>query len=302
MASALKKRQSKASDQAEATEASAPRTLTTRAIDPRAVAAAAKAALGGSGGGTNYLKLDAHESVIRVYPGDPLFLNYRQNMTKVAGRYTTTVDMQTVFENPAIHQAALAQGKVTADDYAKYQQYGDPFVSTMVALKNAGVKLGQGKAFWPQTKAVFNVINRADGKLYFWEASKTAFEAIMALFGKIGDDGEFVPGKYPELFNEADGFDIVITGNGADGKARRYTGYNPDREQTPLGDFEGEPYDLLAQVVRKVVGWDERARHMFASHGATASLAGINPSLWGLDAVSGAGEDPDGDIDKDPEG
>jgi hypothetical protein len=297
--SKLARRKAKPADKAEAAPG---RTLTTRAIDPSAVAAAAKAALGGSGGGTNFMKLDANSTTIRIYPGDPLFLDFRQNMTRVAGRFNTTIDMATVFENPAIHQAALAQGKVDADDFAKYQQFGDPFTSTMVALKNAGVKLAQGKAFWPQTRAVFNVINRADGKLYLWEASKTAFENIMTHFGKLNDEGEFVPGQYPELFNEEDGFDIVITGNGLDGKQRRYTAYTPARSQSELGEFDGEPYDLLNQVVRRVTSWDDRARQLFASYAPQAVLAGITPDTWGINAVSGAGEDPDGDIDKDPEG
>jgi hypothetical protein len=278
------------------------RTLSTRAIDPAAVVAAARAALGGGGGGTNFLKLDKDKSTIRILPGDPLFVSFRQNMTKIAGRFNTTIDMATVFEDPALHAAALAQGKVTADDFAKYQQFGDPFVSTMVALKNAGVKLAQGKSFWPQTRAVFNVVNRADGKVYLWEASKTAFSSIMDHLGKMTDDGEFKPGEYPELFNADDGFDIVIMGNGEDGIARRYTAYTPARKQSEVGDFEGEPYELLSQVVRRVSTWDDRARQMFASYAAAAQLAGITPDTWGLNAVSGAGEDPEGDIDKDPEG
>lgn len=298
---ALKKRTAKAADAEEATAPS--RTLSTRSIDPAKVAAAAKAAMGGMGGGTNYMKLNKDMTTLRIVPSDPeLFVDFRQNMTRVAGRFNTTIDMATVFEKPAIHTAALAQGKVDADDFAKYQQFGDPFTSTMVALKNAGVKLAQGKAFWPQSKAVFNVVNRSDSKIYLWECSKTAFEAIMGHFGKLNDGGEFVPGEYPEMFNVEDGFDLIILGNGEDGKARRYTGYTPARKQTPVGDFEGEPYDLLAQVVRRVTSWDDRARQLFASYAPQAQLAGITPETWGLNAVSGAGEDPEGDIDKDPEG
>jgi hypothetical protein len=300
--SKLHRRKSTSKDGETTAAAEAPkRTLSSRTIDPAAVAAAAKAALGGGGGGTNFMKLDKDKTVIRIIPGDPLFVDFRQNMTRVAGRFNTTIDMATVFETPAIHNLALAQGKVNADDFAKYQQFGDPFVSTMVALKNAGVSLPQGKAFWPQTRAVFNVINRADNKVYLWEASKTAFEEIMGHFGKLNDEGEFEPGEYPEMFNAEDGFDIVIIGNGEDGKARRYKSYTPARKSSELGEFDGEPYDLLNQVVRRVSSWDDRARQLFASYAPQAALAGITPETWGLNAVTGAGEDPDGDIDKDPE-
>jgi hypothetical protein len=275
------------------------RTLSTRPIDPTAVAAAAKAALGGSGGGgTNFLKMDKDKTTIRILPGDPLFLSFRQNMTRIAGRFNTTLDLGDVFNNGPLHERALAEGKLTADDFAKFQQFGDPFVSTMVALKNAGVKLPKGKAFWPATRAVFNVINRATDEVALWEASKTAFENIMALFGDLNNDGEFEPGEYPELFNAEDGFDIVVTGNGKDGKARRYTSYLPARKASPVGDFTGEPYDLLAQVTRRVADWDTRARQMFASYGSVAATVGITPDSWGLNAV--VGQDDDQDPEHDP--
>jgi hypothetical protein len=297
MASTLKRRKATPKDEAPAEQAAPKRTLSTRAIDPAKVAAQAKAALGGGGGGTNFLKLDKDKTTIRILPGDPLFLSFRQNMTRVAGRFNTTLDFEGVFGSPELHQRALAEGKITADDFAKFQQFGDPFTSTMLALKNAGVKLAKGQAFWPQTRAVFSVINRADGKVYLWEASKTAFENIMTHFGKLNDEGVFEPGEYPELFNVEDGFDLVITGNGQDGKARRYTAYTPARQQSGLGEYEGEPYDLLAQVTRRVSTWDDRARQMFASHGALAAVVGITPETWGISAVISSDDDQDPEQD-----
>jgi hypothetical protein len=302
------KLQKRKTTKTEAAEAAAPvetkptRTLSTRAIDPTKVAAQAQAAMtGGGGGGTSFLKLDASSTTLRIYPGDPLFMSYRQNTTRIAGRMNTTVAFDTVFENPEVHQRALEEGKITADDFAKYQKFGDPFISTMIAVKQAGLKLPKGKAFWPQTKVLWNAINRADGQLYLWDSSKTAFEAIMTHFGKLDDNGVFAPGQYPELFNEADGFDIIITGNGKEGLERRYTAFTPAREQSPLGEFDGEPNDLIGQVVRRVSTWDDRARQMFASYGSIAASVNIHPSTWDLDAVSNAGVDPEGDIDKDPE-
>lgn len=306
--SKLKKRKTTKAEEADATapvETQERVTLSTRTVDPAAVAAASARALGGGTGiKTNFAKFDKDQTIIRILPGDPLFVAYRQNMTRLAGRFNTSVDLEDVYKNEALHQAALAAGKITSEDFEKFQLFGDPFTSVMVALKNGGVKLPKGQAFWPQTKAVFNIINRADGKLYFWEASKTAFESIMTLFGKLDEEtDEFVPGQYPELFNADDGFDLVVTGNGKDGKARRYLSYLPTRKSTPVGELaEGDaPYDLLDKVVWRVQSWDDRARQMFASYGSVAKVVGITPETWGISAVVGAGVDPEGDIDKDPE-
>jgi len=299
----LKRRKAAPKDETPEPEVTEKRVLSTRTIDPATVAAAAKHALSGGGGGsTNFLKLSKDKTTIRILPGDPLFIDFRQNMTRIAGRFTTTIDFGTIFNNGELHNRALAEGKLTADDFAKFQQFGDPFVSTMVALKNAGVQLAKGKAFWPQTRAVFNVISRADGQVALWESSKTAFENIMTLFGKLDDEGIFVPGEYPEIFNADDGFDLIITGNGQDGKARRYNSYLPARNASDVGEFEGEPYDLLGQVVRRIGSWDERARQMFASYGTEAALVNITPETWGLGNAIVAAQDPEGDIDKDPEG
>lgn len=298
MTTKLQRRKATPKDEAAPEKEQAPkRTLSTRAIDPTAVAAAAKAALGGGGGNTKYMKLGKDKTTIRILPGDPLFLSFRQNMTKVAGRFNTTIDFESIFNSPELHQRALAEGKITADDFAKFQQFGDPFTSTMLALKNAGMKLAKGQSFWPQTRAVFNVLNRADGGVYLWEASKTAFEAIMARFGKLDEEGAFVPGEYPELFNLKDGFDLVITGNGQDGKARRYTSYDPARNASPVGGVDDEPYDLMAQVVRRVSNWDDRARQMFATYGALASVVGITPATWSISAVIGSDDDQDPEED-----
>jgi FtsZ-interacting cell division protein YlmF len=279
-ATTLKRRKKAAPKEEE--EAPKKATLSTRAIDPAKVVAAAQRALGGGGGGTNFLKLNADETDIRIYPGEPVFLDFRQNTTRVGGRYNTTMSLDSLFNNPELHNAALEAGKVDAEDFAKFQQFGDPFVSVMMAVKNAGIKLAQGKAFWPATKALMNVIKREDDTIYLWECSKTALESISKLIGTVDDEGVFKPGKYPELLDAEEGFDITVEGNGKDGKARRYTGYIPAREASVVGDFSGEPYDLLAQALRRVATFDDRARQLFGSHGDIAQMVGITPDTWGL--------------------
>jgi hypothetical protein len=301
--SKLKRRTKKQTEEADEVQPEAPkRTLSTRSVDPATVAAAAAAAMGGKRkGDTNYLKLNAKDTQIRILPGDPLFVVVRQNMTKTAGRFNTSLDFGSIFDNVELHNAALAQQRITADDFEKFQQFGDPFTGTMMAIRDAEIKLPKGKAFWPGSKVLFNVINREDNKVYLWEASKTAFEAIMTLVGSVDKEtGEFSAGQYPELFDADTGFDIIVTGNGLEGMARRYKAFTPVRESSEVGEFEGEPYSLIEKAALKVQDWDSRARQMFASYGHFAALVGITPEGWGLTAVAGGDQyDPDAAEEED---
>src|SRR5690606_10009863 len=83
-------------------------------------------------------------------------------------------------------------------------------------------------------KFAYRVINRIDGKLQFFEASRQIFDALLAL------------AQNPEWGNPADqesGYDVSITNNGA---LPQYYTVTQGRNLSPLSESEAEAVALAA--------------------------------------------------------
>lgn len=282
----------------EAQEESKTRTLTSARIDPARVAAMANQAKAYSGGGgprVPYLKLTGGKNYIRILPPETEEESWvfavRQNTERQAGRFFTMMELGFVFGNEELHERALKAGKITKLDFERFQQYGDPYVETMKKLKDAEIKLPSGRSFWPTSRYYMNVVNREDGQVYLWEASNKAFQAIQKKIGEINEEGEFVPGEYPELLDPEEGFDLLIEGNGQDGNARRYDDPIPVRASSPIGEVGGERTDFIEVALGKVVSWETRARAVLTHYGEFAQKVGVTAKALGLSSIDASEDD-----------
>lgn len=227
-----------------------------------------------SGGSTNFVRLGAHANVLRLLPGDPPFLRLRRHKyQRAGGMWVGALDLGFLTQAPELLEPALQSGKLSNEDVALARQYGDPFTALGNAAKQANLPQAVYNGAWPQTRYFLNVVDRAkDGSVSVWDASKTQFDGITALMQ-----------QYPELFNDEDGFDLLIQGNGLDGIKRRYNPPMAARQASPVGfDWEPQLVDLVDVAIRGVVGFRDKLADMYARYGDVAVQVGMAQGEWGI--------------------
>jgi hypothetical protein len=196
------------------------------------------------------------------------------------GRLQSSLDMDFHFADAAEAKYVLTHGPfVDKADYRAWKQMGDPINALAKALKEVGRKK-EAANFWSRTTYLFNVLNRADGKVYVWQATKTNFDKIMELvFPPEEDDEEIGLAVAPELFDPIKGNDIIIKSNGEEGKARRYPKLLRAKP-SPVGDYDGELYDLNLVMAKKATHFNNKVDVVFNTYGKQARRAGLDEDAW----------------------
>jgi hypothetical protein len=117
------------------------------------------------------------------------------------------------------------------------------------------------------------VVDRAEtDAVKVWEGGYEQWDHIMELFEMT-----------PTLFNAEDGYDLMIKGNGKNGKARRYKAPIQHPEASPVGfEFEEQLTDLRALLLRAVRPWDEKAAVVLAKFPEEAASVNISAEAWGV--------------------
>jgi hypothetical protein len=281
------------------------RKLTSRRVDPDLMRAAFEQDKANRGTKTPFLKLTNGDNKVRIlgpkFPDvDPLpFLFHKVHKYRTVGKFFEVVDFDWLFANPALAEKAMKLGKVTAADFAKWQKYGgDPWNIAGERARDLGYGGKDSKAPYLFSTAgwAYNVLNRADGKVYLWVAGKQKQQALEAIYAEA------------DLFNEDDGHDINVKGNGQDNKDRRYT-ISVVVKPSAAGDFDPDSLtDLGEYAVRRAKGWDAKVLALFGVYGQFMSVLGLTPADFGVAAAavstaaaSGkapweAGEEEDDDI------
>jgi hypothetical protein len=291
------------------TPAPAARTLTGRKIDPTLLRAAAAAAKQARGQKTPFLKLTAGDNRIRLLgPRDPEqsilpYFEHRIHKFKPAGaRYDKEViDLDWLFRNEPLANAAMAAGKLRAADFEMWSRYGgDPFNIAAARAKDLGLtgKNSDAPYLWGRDAIAFNVIDRADSSVRIWIVTRKRFEELWALYeGSKDEDGNVDPDSVFDIFDEDSGHDLLVKGNGQAGFQRRYT-ITVAKKPTPAGSFDvADMVNLPEFAVRRVIGWEQKVVSLFQSYGDFMRVLGFKPSNFGVNAeinvntAPAAGED-----------
>lgn len=212
-------------------------------VDPKKMKQLAEDAKPQSGGNDfgEWLKLNAGDTTLRICPpwskeGTPYRKLVSHNGPFKApfvtgeGKRVAPLCFRYLFGNDHLAELALDAGKVGPDDSKLFAEFGCPLCVLPQTLNKAGAK-DDANQHWPRTQYIWNVINRADGKLYKWSCSKKLATPIEATF-KL----------YDQLFDPTEGRDFTVHATG-EGSKRRYDPpvfmpFNSD-----LG-FEGKLNDL----------------------------------------------------------
>ena len=272
--------------------------MKTKPVDHDAVAAAfdAEEKERPSGQRTNYLKLSAGNTAVRLLPSIepanplPYRLLRSHRMKNRSDRWRNPLYGKFLINNEVVLQAALEAKLITDADVDMYSAFEDPFVKIAIEGKAAGLKKNSYSKGWADTRFVFNAFRRDDpANVGVLTVSKTMRDQIGAVLK-----------QYPELFDPDNGYDIMITGNGLDGKARRYLGVMAARDPSPVGmEWESKATDLdnfltykAMPYIEKVWGAFDKFGTVVAQLGLTAVDFGIDPeALASLEAEEGDEED-----------
>lgn len=224
-----------------------------------------------SGGDSGWLKLDPGTHRIRICPpwsieGVPtrLIVNHQGYKNK-DGYQRNPLCFSYAFNTENIATALVAKTVVKPEDLKFFGQYGCIYCRISDILINTQGKKNNKTFATP--KFIFNVVNRADNKVYKWTASKKMFEGI-AMYA----------GAYPYMFNVEDGMDLMLIATGS-GLQRRYA-LNIIPDKCPLGvDLNVTPlHDLDATMADGYRNLNETMELILNSYPSMLNLLGINPN------------------------
>lgn len=222
---------------------------------------------GGGGQGTNFLRLNAGETYLRLLPSfdpeDPTPYRVLRKHSFKTDRFYNAVDYGYLLENTALAELAVEQDRISNSDLELALKYGDPF--TKLAERHRAMEIDVPRGAWPQTRYLFNAVNRDnDGEVGVLDLSKTVVNMVAGLL-KTFDD----------LFDPENGRDILIQGNGKDKLQRRYEGVSPAKDTSPVG-FEYKLINLDEVIVRGVMPYEEKVQAMFDKYGNDAAQVGLS--------------------------
>lgn len=261
--------------------AASDRKLVSRRVDPNLMREAFVQFNAARGSKTPFLKLTGADNRIRILgPKDPNvnplpFEFHKVHTWRVQGRNYEALDLDFLFGNAALAQAAIAAGKVTQDDFGKWQRFGsDPWNIAGNRIKDLGMGGKDSKApyLFGSAKWVYNVIDRRDGGVYVWTLGKQKQQALEAIYAEA------------DIFNEEEGHDLNVKGNGLDKNDRRYT-VSVVIKPSPAGDFDANAMtDLRGFVLSRVKGWDAKVMALFGAYGPFLQSIGYTPASFGVQA------------------
>jgi hypothetical protein len=256
--------------------------MKTKEVDHDAVAAAFDAEEQGrpSGQRTTYLKLTGGNTVVRLLPSTdpenplPYRLLRSHRMKNRADRWRNPLYGKFLINNEPVLQAALAAKLITEADVDMYSAFEDPFVKIAIEGKAAGLQKNSYSKGWADTRFVFNAFRRDNpSEVGVLTVSKTMRDQIAT-----------VRKQYPEMFDPDKGYDIVITGNGQEGKARRYLGVMAARDPSPVGmEWESKVTDLDNFLVYKAMPYIEKVWGAFDKFGSVIAQLGLTAVDFGID-------------------
>jgi hypothetical protein len=268
-----------------------PRKLVSRRVDPALMRAAFENDKANRGTKTPFLKLTSGDNRVRIlgpkYPDvEPLpFLFHKVHKYRTQGKFFELVDFDWLFSNPGLAERAIKLGKVSRDDFAKWQRYGgDPWTIAGNRARDLGYggKDSDAPYLFPTASWAYNVLNRADGKVYLWVAGKQKQQALEGIYAEA------------DVFSEEDGHDINLKGNGQDGKERRYSVIAVVKPSA-AGDFDPESLtDLGEYAIRRAKSWDAKVMALFGVYGKFMASLGLTPASFGLQVSVAADSAPSG--------
>lgn len=287
---------------AKPTTAKAGSGLKLRALNPADIASAFKDTERAAGGPkTNYLKFKVGKTKIRIVPvqiagqnGPWLFLR-ANSLKKKEDKYPRTMlSYEWITNDPLITENILGHSKVTANDIALFNKFGDPAIEVAAKAKKADVKTK--RSLWPQSKYLFVVVNRADNGVYVYEAGQKFVDQLRAWV--IGDPTEGEEADYPNLLDPQKGNDIIVRATG-EGLDRRYTfEVAPATTSLELAEDTELP-DLWAVARRYAVPYAQKATAVFEQESEVAKALGLGPEDFGVAGSSVAFEEDDDEEEDD---
>lgn len=262
--------------------AASTRKLASRRVDPNLMREAFANFQAARGSKTPFVKLTKADNRLRILgPKDPEvdplpFLFHKVHGWRVQGRNYEAVDLDWLFNTPAMTERALKAGKIKPGDFERWQRFGgDPWNIAGNRARDLGLGGKDSKApyLFGSAKWAYNVINRADSNVYVWVVGKQKQDALNAIYTEA------------DIFDEEMGHDINAKGNGEDGNQRRYT-ISVVVKPSPAGEFDPEKMtDLQEYVIRRVKSWDAKVLALFGAYGAfVQGTLGFTPQDFGVNA------------------
>lgn len=222
---------------------------------------------------TTWLKLPQGSHRLRICPawneeGTPvrMIVNHQKFKSK-DGYDRNPLCYQYAFDNQNIAQALFNKNVLKKEDLEFYQKYGCPYclVSNLVIQMNGK----KNNKFYPKPTFLWNVVYRADSKIYKFSTSKKIFDNV-AMFASA----------YPSMFNVDNGMDIAILATG-DGMQRRYNS-NLIPDPVPLGvDLTtNKLHDLDIAMADGYRNLNETMELLLNTVPNLLPILGINPSQF----------------------
>jgi hypothetical protein len=230
-----------------------------------------------SGGGGNYLKLDANKTTIRLLPNfkdveaSPS-ARMRLHTYKVGGRLENALEWGWLAADEGFANMAVEAGKITNEQLALAVEYGDPFTKLATKFKDFDEEVPGG--VWAKTVFLFNAVLRGDEDEV----------GILKMSQQLADMLGGVLEQFPEVFDPSeDGFDIEIKGNGKAGLARRYTGVTVVRKTREVGieNIEEKVKDLDLVVLSNIKDYRKKVDDLFTLYGDDVARFGLSATDFG---------------------
>ncbi len=256
--------------------------MQTKQVDHDAIAAAfdAEEQDRPAGQRTVYLKLTGGNTQVRLLPSNsverplPYRLLRSHRMKNRSDRWRNPLYGKFLINSEEILQAALEAKLITETDVDMYSAFEDPFVKVAIEGKAAGLKKNTYSKGWADTRFVFNAFRRDDPSTV----------GVLTISKTMRDQINAVRKQYPEMFDPDKGYDIMIQGNGQEGKARRYLGVMAARDPSPIGmEWESKLTDLDNFLVYKAMPYIEKVWGAFDKFGSVVAQLGLTPVDFGID-------------------
>ena len=226
--------------------------------------------------GNDWLKLKEGQHRLRIAPpwseeGVPCRKIVNFHGYEEGGKRCAPLSLRYIFDNPSIARILANKKLITKTDLDLWKKHGDPMEKLAQTLK-AVLPEGDFKKLekpWPKTQFLFNVVNRAGGKVYKWSQSSKFYETIMqqAAFS-------------PLIFDAEKGNDFIITATG-ESLNRRYSVPLMIPQSCPLNIPDDVQLFNLDEVMAAGVKTFQQCVTLITQCKADwLQMARINPAVW----------------------
>lgn len=246
-----------------------------------------KASFSSSGSRISYIKLNANKNVLRLLPGEPLYLEFKYHVYVQNSKRTFALDFNWLRNQPKMLEVLTNSGALSQREIAVMKDLGDPFTTLGWSM----IEQGEGEAkeavksmrLLPSVRCLWNAVARQDGGdvVGIFESSNT-FRDSLATFDKQGNLIGGLLSLYPNLFDLETGHDININGNSKDGRARRYGPPLPFPQGSKAlrkgGDFS--PLDLYKVAAKKYLSYKQKVVDFWTMYEEQAVSVGMSKNDW----------------------